>query len=123
VEKNIDANKYNSIWETIPVDVQSELHNISKKIIEMYPGAKVILFGSYARGEQHKWSDLDICAVIPNLPKRVIEMMDEVRFAISGLTHLPLDVLIYEKEKFDSHTQSKSYLEYTINKEGIKLNA
>jgi len=29
------------------------------------PIKKVILFGSYAKGTQHKWSDLDVCIVSP----------------------------------------------------------
>ena len=29
------------------------------------PIKKVILFGSYAKGTQHKWSDLDVCVVSP----------------------------------------------------------
>lgn len=27
------------------------------------PIAKVILFGSYAKGTQHKWSDVDLCII------------------------------------------------------------
>ncbi len=26
---------------------------------------KVILFGSYAKGKQHKWSDIDLCVISP----------------------------------------------------------
>lgn len=29
------------------------------------PINKVILFGSYAKGTQHKWSDLDVCVISP----------------------------------------------------------
>jgi predicted nucleotidyltransferase len=29
------------------------------------PIKKVILFGSFARGSQHKWSDIDLCIVSP----------------------------------------------------------
>ncbi|MFH0856376.1 MAG: nucleotidyltransferase domain-containing protein [bacterium] len=29
------------------------------------PINKVILFGSYAKGSQHKWSDVDLCIVSP----------------------------------------------------------
>ncbi len=29
------------------------------------PIKKVILFGSYAKGTQHKWSDVDLCIISP----------------------------------------------------------
>ncbi|NCP17493.1 nucleotidyltransferase [Candidatus Falkowbacteria bacterium CG_4_9_14_3_um_filter_38_19] len=29
------------------------------------PIKKVILYGSYAKGRQHKWSDIDVCIISP----------------------------------------------------------
>ncbi len=29
------------------------------------PIKKAILFGSYAKGKQHKWSDIDLCIISP----------------------------------------------------------
>jgi predicted nucleotidyltransferase len=33
----------------------------------VFPGAKVILFGSYARGDYDKSSDFDICVLVPQI--------------------------------------------------------
>lgn len=46
---------------------------VKKEIIKYIAGLKkdrlpidkVILFGSYAKGAQHKWSDIDICVISP----------------------------------------------------------
>ncbi|MBU2578965.1 nucleotidyltransferase domain-containing protein [Patescibacteria group bacterium] len=51
---------------------KKKLPIIIKKTIDQYleilkkdklPIKKVILFGSYAKGEQHKWSDIDLCII------------------------------------------------------------
>ncbi len=42
--------------------------NISKKfsnaVKNLFPVEKIILFGSYARGTNHKWSDIDLAVVV-----------------------------------------------------------
>ena len=40
-----------------------EYINILKE--DNLPVQKVILFGSYAKGKQNKWSDVDVCIVSP----------------------------------------------------------
>ena len=32
---------------------------------------RVIVFGSYARGVQHKWSDIDVCLVSPKFQDKI----------------------------------------------------
>ncbi|MEK7202987.1 MAG: nucleotidyltransferase domain-containing protein [Patescibacteria group bacterium] len=52
--------------KTIPQKVKKEIAqyiNILKK--DKLPIKKVILFGSYAKGGQHKWSDIDLCVISP----------------------------------------------------------
>jgi predicted nucleotidyltransferase len=107
---------------TIPVDIQKELDVITENIVNMIPDAQVILFGSYARGEQRKWSDLDICIVMPSIPYDTIKLITEVRTNIYPLTHLPLDIIIYNKSEYEINALKKSRLEYVIEKEGVKLN-
>ena len=30
--------------------------------------AKVVMFGSYSKGNPNKWSDIDVAVIVPNLP-------------------------------------------------------
>ncbi len=52
--------------KTLPKKVK---RNIDKYIDllkkDNLPIQKVILFGSYAKGTQHKWSDIDLCVISP----------------------------------------------------------
>ena len=107
----------------MPLEIHQDLQNISDTIRAIIPGAVVILFGSYARGDQHKYSDLDLCVIADSFPMRRIEMMHVLRLALVNKTDIPIDILLYDKEGYQRNAQKRSYLEYTIAKEGIALNA
>jgi len=50
----------------IPAKIEKKISDyidILKK--DSLPVSKVFLFGSYARGTQHRWSDIDLCVVSP----------------------------------------------------------
>jgi predicted nucleotidyltransferase len=105
------------------MELYNELNGIAKAITDILPGSKVILFGSYARGQQGKWSDLDIAVIAPEFPARKLIMMDIIREAINGKTNKPVDVLVYLEDEFERKSQKRSMLAYTIKNEGVLLNA
>ena len=104
-------------------DLKEELAAITREILNLLPGAQVILFGSYARGEQRKWSDLDICVVAEEYPMRILDMMDTISGVISDKTRLPVDLLLFHRERFDYRAAKKPTIEYVIAKEGVMLSA
>ena len=102
--------------------LKEELSAIAREIVALIPGAEVILFGSYARGEQRKWSDLDLCVVADEYPMRLLDMMHAIREAVNVKTERPLDILLFHRQSFAEHSAWKPTIEYTIAKEGVKLN-
>jgi predicted nucleotidyltransferase len=44
---------------------EGELASLVQRIRERYKPQRVILFGSYARGQAHAGSDLNLCLVVP----------------------------------------------------------
>lgn len=38
----------------------------SKEVKNLFPIEKIVLFGSFARGTNHKWSDIDLAIVVNN---------------------------------------------------------
>jgi len=51
---------------TIPKKVKKEINKFIKVLRkDNLPIDKVFLFGSYAKGKQHKWSDVDVCVISP----------------------------------------------------------
>jgi len=50
----------------IPKELEKEISNYIKVLKkDKLPIDKVILFGSYAKGIQNEWSDVDLCIVSP----------------------------------------------------------
>lgn len=66
--------------------------------IKLYAPERVILFGSWATGEQDEYSDLDL-VVIKNTEKRFLERLIEVSEVI-GSDIDKVDVFVYTPEEW-----------------------
>jgi predicted nucleotidyltransferase len=67
------------------------------------PGAKVMLFGSYAAGKADDKSDVDLVVVEPQLGSRRHEA-DRLRAALQPLG-IPVDLMVISQATFDSWTR------------------
>lgn len=78
---------------------QAEIEKVLSKIVGRFHPQKVILFGSYAYGQPHEWSDLDLLAVTPDLPpcKERWKITDELERGMS----LPLQIIFMNPEEFE----------------------
>ena len=92
-------------------------------IKSVFPGCTVILFGSYARGEQQMDSDLDICVLVPEITYRRADMSVDAACSIRRGFPLPFDLLLYTYDEFEKYSQSASRIQHTIKHEGVILNA
>ena len=103
-------------------EIENDLKTIAKKINEILPESKVYLFGSYATGEQRRDSDIDICVVAPEYNEHRMEVLLTIRRAIRGVSKLPVDVLTFTDEEFESRRNRKPTIQYTIANEGMLIN-
>lgn len=52
------------------IEVKKIVRKFAKKLKEeKYPFSAVYLFGSFAKGKAHKWSDIDVAVVSPEVRK------------------------------------------------------
>lgn len=77
---------------------QKKIQEITKKIVKEYQPEKIILFGSYAWGEPHEDSDLDLF-IIKKSQKRRIDREQELRMKLYGNKFPPMDLLIYTPDE------------------------
>ena len=98
------------------------LQELTASIKSVHPESTVILFGSYARGEQHTDSDLDICVLVPELINRREDMAVDAMCAIPDNFPLPYDLVLYTFAEFEEDRQNKNLLGYRIFRDGVILN-
>ena len=99
------------------------LREVAASIKSVHPDCTVILFGSYARGDQHDDSDLDICVLVPELTYRRADMEIDAACSIRRGFPLAIDLLLYTYDEFEELSKSKSRIQYKIKNEGVVLDA
>jgi predicted nucleotidyltransferase len=66
----------------LPAATKTELDKIVRRLVEGYKPEKIILFGSYAYGQPHSDSDLDLL-IIKDTSERFIDRCVNVRRIVS----------------------------------------
>jgi predicted nucleotidyltransferase len=100
------------------------LNELTTSIKNVHPDSTVILFGSYAKGDAHEDSDLDICVLVSELTQRRIDMNVELRGLIGNMCYdynMPFDIKLYTYNEFEQESIYKSSLQHTIKTEGVEL--
>ena len=83
------------------MDFNSEINLIRDQLIKKFKPEKIILFGSLARGEINKNSDIDLLIIKNDKQKRPFRIK-AVFEAIRGIKrNFPLDALVYTQEEIE----------------------
>lgn len=99
-----------------PEKLQSAVDRIVANIASP---VRVILFGSQARGEADKDSDLDLMVIERDLPDKAAEYL-RLKAAI-GRVGVGVDLLLYSEAEFDRRSQVPGTVPYWAKKEGKVL--
>lgn len=98
---------------------QKTIRQAVNRIVQAARPNKVILFGSYARGDVTPDSDLDLMVIMPGQPDKVAEMI-RLRQAI-GAVGTGVDVLVFSEEEAQRRGQVPGTVVYWANQEGKVL--
>ena len=102
-------------------EIYKILRNISERLKREYNAEKVILFGSYARGEETIDSDVDILVVAPT-KERMIDRMASVSRIIRNLRNgLPISPIVLTSEEFRRKLEEGDAFIRTVVEEGVVL--
>jgi len=101
--------------------IQAELDKLTELIINAIPVEKIYLFGSYAYGTPHKYSDLDLYVVLKDdVSMRDLDAGLQIRMAIARKKSMPVDIVAKKKRDFDSRLDDIT-LERVVNRDGIRI--
>src|SRR5579872_2804184 len=78
-------------------DIDVILNEVRHRLIEAAHPDKIILFGSYARGDFDKDSDLDLLVILPQVDDAFGEM-DRLEQILLPLD-MPVDVVVYSVDE------------------------
>ncbi|MDI6736713.1 MAG: nucleotidyltransferase domain-containing protein [bacterium] len=98
---------------------KEQIENIKSQLIDKYKPEKIILFGSAARGEFNKDSDLDFLIIKKDTPYLGRDRARNLRKLIKK--EVAVDFLIYRPEEFNARMKLGDPFLKAILKEGIAL--
>ncbi|MDR2716599.1 MAG: nucleotidyltransferase domain-containing protein [Treponema sp.] len=106
---------------TMDETIRTELDKLTELIINAIPVEQIYLFGSYAYGTPHKYSDLDLYVVLKDgLPMRDLDAGLQIRMAVVRETSMPIDIVAKNKQDFLNRVNGIT-LERIVNRDGIRI--
>jgi predicted nucleotidyltransferase len=101
--------------------IRAELDKLKELIINAIPVEQIYLFGSYAYGTPHKYSDLDLYVVLKDdVQMRDLDAGLQIRMAIARKKSMPVDILAKKKRDFLDRLNGIT-LERIVNRDGIRI--
>lgn len=91
------------------------LEQVTRTIVERFHPKRIVVFGSYARGDAHPDSDLDVFIEM-DTPRRPPERAIEVS-EVFGLCSWPMNIVVYTPEEVRRLRHVKGTLLSGIEKE------
>jgi predicted nucleotidyltransferase len=79
------------------------IEEVTRRIAEELNPEEIILFGSYAWGTPHKYSDIDLCVIVPDGIPEFNRIEWGVR-ALNAINDLMVDVDVMVKTRSDVET-------------------
>jgi predicted nucleotidyltransferase len=95
------------------------LQQVVKRVVATAQPSRIILFGSYGRGDADEGSDLDLMVVLPEAPDKCNEMI-RLHKAV-GSVGVGVDVLVYSEEEFQRRSRVPGTVLYWAREEGRQL--
>jgi len=102
-----------------PDEITAEIKSIADQIIRKYEPLKIILFGSAARGEYDRVSDLDFLIIKEDVPVHGLARMRQLDDLIDR--NIASDMLVYRPDEFEERIKLGDPFIKTILREGRVL--
>ena len=101
--------------------IQTELDKLKEIIINAIPVEQIFLFGSYAYGNPHKYSDLDLYVVLKDeVTMRDLDAGLQIAMAIARKKSMPVDIIAKKKKDFTERLDDIT-LERIVKRDGIRI--
>jgi predicted nucleotidyltransferase len=105
---------------------EDQLQEIVRKIRDTFPVRRILIFGSYARGDAHEHSDLNLCVIVTHSEERSLEewpskswlyRASELKQSVAS-AEVALDPYVFTEGEFDALRDKEHPLVGRILEEG-----
>lgn len=102
-----------------PSNLRRVIEEASRRLIEAAHPEKIILFGSYARGDFDEGSDLDFLVILPTVddPDSEMDRLERVLLSLE----IPADVVVYSSDDVRERGHLRGTTLYHALTEGMIL--
>jgi len=97
-------------------EILEALRSFVKELKEKLPVREVFLYGSFATGNIHEGSDIDL-VIIGDFKERFVERIGK----ILEMTDLPIEPLVYTPEEFQAMQEGRNPFIMEVLRHGKKL--
>src|SRR3989338_5305771 len=98
--------------------LEKNVQKLLRVLKKEYHPEKIILFGSLPTGRVTPSSDVDLCIVKKNIPKRYWDRVKELAPILSENTDVGVDYVIWTTEEFNKEISENNFLKEEILKKG-----
>lgn len=102
-----------------PADIEGIIREATQRLVKAAHPDEIILFGSYARGDFDKDSDLDLLVILPTVESRFDEMVRLRR--VLGDIPMSIDVVVYSVDRVRDRQNLRGTMLYHALTEGRVL--
>jgi len=102
---------------------QQALDAFKARLLHTFNGgvARLLLFGSKARGDAHQRSDVDLLLVLRRDDRRAQDALADMTLDIMMEYHIDLSVMTLSQREFRRLSQPPTSFMYTVLHDGIRL--
>jgi predicted nucleotidyltransferase len=100
-------------------DDQANIREVGRRLAVEAPNARVVLFGSHARGSATQRSDIDVLVIEPEVENTALEAVRLMR-AVSDL-RLPVEIVVVSEREADKWRDVRGSLVHAALAEGRVL--
>lgn len=105
--------------QPVPTMVSEMVDLAAKLLIEAAHPDKIILFGSHARGDFDRDSDLDFLVILPSVESKIDEMA-RLRLVLGDIPK-PIDIVVYSRAELDARRHLRGTMLFHALREGVVL--
>jgi len=100
--------------------IYETIHNT---VLSLLPDARILLFGSRAKGTADKHSDYDLMVITPNELTKTerVTWTTQLNKAIVTAINAPIDLLLYSEDEINRKQQLPGHIVRSAVREGIPI--